>query len=286
MLSQRMNQISGTFRPYLFTETKGNSLTSARMFDSTTSLPPIVFLHIPKTAGQTVHNELVRAVGQSCVSPVRVHTQAQSPEEQLPEGYKLYSGHIDWQALDVIPKPRFVFSILRDPQERIASFYFYLLKEARALDTAALALPQNAGKRAILERSADDYFFGGDAAWQGFILDHYDNFYCRYFGTQRIRAGTGFTQMPERRKLRGAMRNMHKIDWVYSVENLAALETDLNSLYGFDLNLTNKHNNVGDRPITEPRWPRLVARLEKDESRARLEAFTALDFSLMQRLEL
>ena len=256
------------------------------MLDSTTSIPPIVFLHIPKTAGQTVHNELVRAVGQSQVSPIRGHTQAQSPEEQLPAGYRLYSGHIDWAALDLVPKPRFVFSILRDPRERIASFYFYLLKEARALNSDALELPQNAGKRAILERSADDYFFGGDQAWQRFILDHYDNFYCRYFGTRRIRAGDGFSRMPERRKLRGAMRNMPKIDWVYSVDNLAALERDLKTLYGFELDLTGKHNNVGDRPISEPRWPRLMARLERDENRARLDDFTALDRSLMQRLEL
>ena len=256
------------------------------MFDSLKTSPPIVFLHIPKTAGQTVHNELVRAVGQSEVSPIRVHTQASTPEEQLPTGYRLYSGHIDWGALDRIPKPRFVFSILRDPRERIASFYFYLLKEAKALDAAALSLPHNAGKRAVLEQSADDYFFGGDDAWQAFVLDHYDNFYCRYFGTKRIRAGAGFAVMPERRKLRGALRNMSKIDWVYSLDNLGALEADLETLYGFDLDLTNKHNNVGDRPISEPRWPRLMARLEKDENCARLDDFTELDFALMQRLEL
>lgn len=256
------------------------------MFDSSAQPPPIVFLHIPKTAGQTVHNELVRAVGEGDVSPVRLHTQAPTAEEQLPSGYRLYSGHIDWTALDQIAKPRFVFSILRDPRERIASFYFYLLKEANALDPEALDAPHNAGKNRILNQSAEDYFFGGDEAWQAFIRDHYDNFYCRYFGTQRIRAGHGFSEMPERRKLRGALRNMSKIDWVYSLDNLAALEDDLRDLYGFDLNLTDTHNNVGDRPASEPRWPRLLALLEEDASKSRLEDFVALDQSLMQRLEL
>ncbi len=79
---------------------------------------------------------------------------------------------------------------------------------------------------------------------------------------------------------------MSKIDWVYSVENLAALEDDLQTLYGFDLNLTGTHNNVGDRPATEPRWPRLLARLESDANKSRLEAFTELDHALMLRLEL
>ena len=256
------------------------------MLDLSTSAPPIVFLHIPKTAGQSVHNELVRAVGQPAVSPVRVHTQSSTPEGQLPDGYQLYSGHIDWTALDQIPKPRFVFSVLRDPRERIASFYFYLLKEARLLDADALSAPQNAGKRAILESSADEYFFGGDEAWQAFILDHYDNFYCRYFGTKRIRSGPDFAAKPERRKLRGALRNLHKIDWIYSVENLTALEDDLRTLYGFELDLTNTHNNVGDRPISELRWPRLLARFENDANQARLEEFIKLDVALMQHLEL
>ena len=256
------------------------------MFDFSEPFPPIVFLHIPKTAGQTIHNELARAVGRQGVSPIRVHTQALSPKAQLPAGYRLYSGHIDWEALDQIPKPRFVFSILRDPRERIASFYFYLLKEAKALTPTELQLPQNAGKRAVLERSADDYFFGGNEAWQNFIFDHYDNFYCSYFGSKRIRPGHAYARMPERRKLRGALRNMGKIDWVYSVENLAALEADFNTLYDFDLNLTGTNDNAGDRPVSERRWPRLMAQLESDENRARLEEFVSLDITLMKRLEL
>lgn len=256
------------------------------MFDSSVAAPPIVFLHIPKTAGQTVHNELARAVGADAVSPIRVHTQAATAQGQFPPDFRLYSGHIDWEALETIPRPRFVFSILRDPRERIASFYFYLLKEARILPQDALALPVNAGKRAVLERSADDYFFGGDADWQLFIEDHYDNFYCRYFGSRKIRAGKGYSQMPARRKLRAALRNMSQIDWIYALDNLGALETDLKALYGFDLDFSGRRINQGDRPVSEARWPRLMAQLEKDASRSRLEGFVDIDLSLMQRLEL
>ena len=90
------------------------------MFDTAPLRAPIVFLHIPKTAGQTVHNELARAVGQQGVSPIRVHGQAPTPDDQLPKGHRFYSGHIDWLALDQIEKPRFVFSILRDPRGKIS----------------------------------------------------------------------------------------------------------------------------------------------------------------------
>jgi len=111
------------------------------MFDSSTPKPPIVFLHIPKTAGQSVHNALAEHVGAEHVSPVRVHTQSTGDHGQFPAGYSLYSGHLDWVELEKVPEPRFVFSILRDPKERIASFYFYLRKEAQRLSREDLDLP-------------------------------------------------------------------------------------------------------------------------------------------------
>ena len=161
-------------------------------------MKPIVFLHIPKTAGQTIHSELARVIGAPHVSPIRVHTQAaRGPGHaaaQLPPGYRLYSGHLDWTALDSLPEDRFVFSVLRDPWERIASFYFYMLEQAQGLDAATLEDPSRIGFRMILTHSADDYFFGGDVQWQQFILDHYDNFYCSYFATRKMRVGGGDEQ--------------------------------------------------------------------------------------------
>ena len=256
------------------------------MLDSSTITAPLVFLHIPKTAGQTVHNELAKAVGPSNVSPIRVHSQASMAKDQFPAGYRLYSGHLDWSDLDHIAHPRFTFSILRDPRERIASFYFYLMKDAKALSNEARKAPENIGKRTILEQSADDYFFGGSDAWRAFILDHYENFYCRYLASQKIRAGLAFGAQSNRKKLRLALRNLHKIDWIYSIDNLAALESDLKDLYGFELDFDETRTNSGDRPTAERRWPRLLEQLEHDSSRSKLEAFVELDLALMDRLEL
>lgn len=267
------------------TKTKANRGSHLPMRDIPKNTHPIVFLHIPKTAGQSVHNQLAQAVGPANVSPVRVHTQAPSGPAQFPKGYDLYSGHIDWTDLACVPHPRFAFSVLRDPRERIASFYFYLLKEARQLTSLQLELPEHAGKKAILSRSVDSYFFGGDAAWTAFIQDHYDNFYCRYFGSGKIRAGAEFGAMTDRRKLRAALRNLSNLDWVYHVNNLSALADDLNTLFGFNLDFDRHRANLGDRPMNEPRWPRLMDRLEKDTTRTLLEDFVTLDLALMERME-
>lgn len=250
----------------------------------TTTDRPIVFLHIPKTAGQTIHNELVKLVGGTKnVSPIRVHTQA-SPEEQMPAGYRLYSGHIDWTALDSLPGDRFVFTVLRDPKERIASFYFYLRKEAQNLSAAELARPENLGKKKVLEESADDYFFGGDRAWQNFILDHYDNFYCSYFASRRMRGRQSLSGLDATEILSRANAALAGLQGVYLTDRLDRLEDDIERNFGTRPSVTGTYVNAGNHRANEKRWPKLAAILERDNSLARLEGFARQDEILMNKV--
>lgn len=244
----------------------------------------IVFLHIPKTAGQTVHNVLVPVVGgEAFVSPVRVHTQAPDGP-QMPMGYNLYSGHIDWTELETLPDDRFVFTVLRDPRERIASFFLYLLKEAEGLSRKELDKPHNTGKKRMLEQSADEYFMGGDRPWQRFIADHYDNFYCTYFATRKIRGNREIEGLSQEELITRAQAGLAQMDAVYSVDDLGRLETDIEARLGKSISLTKTYHNTGAVPRGEARWPKLMARIEKDETRAKLESFVESDNILMQRL--
>lgn len=244
----------------------------------------LVFLHIPKTAGQTVHNALVPAVGGPAhVSPIRVHSQAPKGS-QMPAGFNLYSGHIDWTELETLPEDRFVFTVLRDPRERIASFFLYLYKEAQALTPAELALPQNTGKRRVLEDSADAYFMVTTPGWQRFIKDHYDNFYCTYFATRLIRGSAQVEKLSQEDLLVRAQAGLDLIDGVYSTADLGRLETDIEARLGQKISVTETYHNAGAIPRSEPRWPKLMALIERDETRARLESFVQADDILMQRL--
>ena len=253
-------------------------------------MKPIVFLHIPKTAGQTIHSELSRVVGATRVSPVRVHTQAAlgpgHAAAQLPLGYSLYSGHLDWTALDSLPADRFVFSVLRDPWERIASFYFYLLEQAQSLDPATLDDPGRVGSRMILTRSADDYFFGGDAAWQQFILDHYDNFYCSYFATHRMRGHKAIAGLSGPDRIARALEKSRQIDRIYGTHDLAPLQSDILALLRQEIRVTHKFINTGPQTRDTLRWPKLLERLERKDTAARLTDFGTLDRDLMTRLDL
>ena len=247
------------------------------------TMRPVVFLHIPKTAGQTIHNALVAAVGGPAhVSPIRTHTQADT-SDQFPPGFRLYSGHLDWVALESVSPNPFVFTVLRDPRERIASFYFYLEAEARGLSPAALARPENAGKRRLLEVSADDYFFGGDPAWQGFVRDHYENFYCTYFATRRMRGSREVAGQPPAAVIEAALRGIGLIDQVHFTDDLARLETALAAVVRRPLSISGSFHNTGKLARSEARWPHLLARLEKDANRTALEQFAARDEEFVAR---
>lgn len=247
---------------------------------------PIVFLHIPKTAGQTIHNALTGLVGPDRVSPVRVHSQVGEGASQMPSGYSLYSGHLDWTDLESLPERRFVFTVLRDPRERIASFYFYLLKEAAALNQQALERPENKGKRAILTRSAEDYFFAGTPAWRHFVRDHYDNFYCSYLATRKVRGWLEIQSLRRAEKLVAALDNAARINRIYTTRNLGALETDIANRYGTKISVVNTYTNRGGISRDKLRWPMLLERLESDRAVRELERFATIDLALIDRLGL
>jgi hypothetical protein len=246
---------------------------------------PIVFLHIPKTAGQTVHSALSTVVGADRVSPVRVHTQAQGEAPQMPAGYGLYSGHLDWLELETLPEDRFVFTVLRDPYERLASFYFFLLKQAQALTPQELELNQNTGKRILLQSSAEDYFFNGPPPFQQFIRDHYDNFYCSYLATRKMRAQKELRDLDLQGKVQAALKNAPLIDRIYSTRDLGALERDIAERYGAQISVQDTYINKGDDVDGEAlRWPRLLTRFESDAAIRRLEAFVEADMELIDTL--
>lgn len=249
-------------------------------------MSPIVFLHIPKTAGQTIHSELARMVGAGAVSPVRIHSQAPGGDGQFPPGYRLYSGHIDWDRLEALPEDRFVFTVLRDPRERLASFYFYLLKEARALPAQALSAPERRGMAEILTRPAAQYFFGGNAGWRRFIRDHYDNFYTRYFATRQMRGwgGVGAAERSPPALLRRALDNLALVDRVYTTGSLGALEADIAARFGARITVAGQYRNAGTLPQGTARWPRLMALLDDPMDRARLRRFCATDDALLEAL--
>jgi hypothetical protein len=251
------------------------------------SSPTIIFLHIPKTAGQSVHQFLKSLVAPASVAPARVNEQLYGLSIAEIRRYRLISGHLDWALLDCVREPRFIFTVLRNPRDRILSFYFFLRSEAQKLSEKDLALPENQGKHAALHLSCDDYFNGGKPHIRTFLDNHYDNFYTYYFAGRtfdarqrllaRKAADKSFTT---ERILKTAFDNLALLDGVYTVDRLDALERDLRfaagcpqgsvSLAGLRVNRgkgdsADRVNELKALGATEATFARLRTMVEQDE---------------------
>lgn len=224
-----------------------------------------------------MYTGLKSAFGARNISPIRSHTQARGSCFEGWSRYDVFAGHLDWTDLKDYPGPKFVFSILREPRERIASFYFYLLREAEKLSDEKLKLPENTGKRAILTLSPDEYFMGGGRKWQVFLKDHYDNFYCSYFSRRKFRPGRDFRRLPDEVRLGLARDGLAELDFICTTGELNLLEVRLCQYSNKRISLAKHHLNAGPLPASQSRWDALLERLTSKETIARLEEFTALD---------
>jgi Sulfotransferase family len=260
------------------------------------SIPPfprIIFLHIPKTAGQSVHHFLEFLVPPERVAPARVNSQLVRMSIEEMRQYQLFSGHLDWSLLDCLDGPKFAFSILREPVSRIISFYLYLLQEAKALSPAELRLPQNAGPRAILDLSCDQYFSEGPPDIRAFLDNHYNNFYAYYFAGRRF---DGRQKLITQKMLDSAFtdekivdmacENIGCLDAIYSVDALHHLERDIRAATGLTADapaLQDLHINARDLSNTEERMAELERLGATQITFRKLQEMTILDQEIWKK---
>jgi hypothetical protein len=94
----------------------------------------LIFLHIPKAAGSTLHKIIARQYASDSIYSIdglRVH-ESIAEFKQLPEAkrseIKVLKGHMRFGLHEYLPQPSTYITILRDPVERIISHYYYVLR--------------------------------------------------------------------------------------------------------------------------------------------------------------
>ncbi len=230
-------------------------------------VPSLVFLHIPKTAGQSVHHFLESLVEPKYVAPARVNEQLAMMSVPEIRRYRVFSGHFDWCLLDCLESPKFVFTVLRNPMERIISFYLFMRRDAQTLSPKELSLPQNEAKRAVLSLSCDEYLTGGNYGLRIFLDNHFDNFYTYYFAGRSYDARQKFIcqkqidgTFTDDKILDMAFANINTLGGIYTVEQLHRLEDDIQTLTGITssgISLNNLRLNAGNGASTEERLAQL-----------------------------
>lgn len=87
---------------------------------------PFVFIHIGKTAGSSVRASLSDyfPAGKTC--PLVFHQQINELPDEDRASYDLFCAHIGFDAaLSLAKEPQRIFSLLRDPIDRVLSLYDY-----------------------------------------------------------------------------------------------------------------------------------------------------------------
>ncbi|WP_422409243.1 MULTISPECIES: sulfotransferase family 2 domain-containing protein [unclassified Endozoicomonas] len=242
------------------------------------------FLHIPKTAGQSVHQLLVD--GFDSVSPLRVNSQYPKLGKSSVSEYDVISGHIDWATMNLGGNAEFTFTVLRKPLDRILSFYHYLRSEARKLNNEELNNPENLGMKNALHLSPDEYFLNNSIDFSRFIDDHYDNFYTYFFASMKYSGNRNLREKHSDEELLGmALKNISKIDKIYTISRLHQLPTDLCKHFNEFKPSDIKHVNIGDKLSTEDRINELTKIGECERAISKIKKMCSLDNYLYNFVE-
>ncbi|HXH02010.1 MAG TPA: sulfotransferase family 2 domain-containing protein [Candidatus Competibacteraceae bacterium] len=111
----------------------------------------LVFLHIPKTGGTSLHNMLVGYYEKSEVCPERFNNLDKWDQEQL-KSFRYFSGHYDRHQVSLIPREKFIITMLREPKSRILSlYYFWRAHRHEAIEKNNLGGPRIAKRLSLID---------------------------------------------------------------------------------------------------------------------------------------
>ena len=105
-----------------------HGLWQDRMHDETA-----IFLHIPKTAGTTLHRIIDRQYPPEARHWITRHDVGVEAFKRLPLSHRaalrMVRGHIPFGVHEYIPRPARYWTILRRPIERLISYYYFVQRE-------------------------------------------------------------------------------------------------------------------------------------------------------------
>jgi hypothetical protein len=82
----------------------------------------IVFLHLPKTGGSTLHELLVKGRPDEEICTAR-HNNLHAFAAGKLSKYRVFSGHYDYISSQLIPGPKAIITMFRNPIDRLVSLY-------------------------------------------------------------------------------------------------------------------------------------------------------------------
>lgn len=127
---------------------------------------PALFLHIQKTAGTSIVKHVSGCYNHNIISHLDFWTL--QPDQVARFGF--ISGHFGYDYASQFMEGRYSFTFLRDPVERVLSFYCYARKEAENYEYPVFQLAQTHSLEEFLVKSRSDMaiypFIWNHQVWQ------------------------------------------------------------------------------------------------------------------------
>ncbi len=154
----------------------------------------VVFIHLLKTAGSTLHSLLERHFAPDRIWPVRYnHIHRYTPAEL--SRFDFFSGHFDWMSTEFIPREHIErVAIFRKPQARLISFYRFVKSHIPSRDNENYFFV-----RLAHELSAEEFFEHSMVRATPEICNHY----LLVFGLAYARVNLGWP--PEKGSITAAI---------------------------------------------------------------------------------
>lgn len=196
----------------------------------------VVFIHIQKTAGSSI----VRAIKNQAGMDLPSHGDFAGDKRAFHKDDRFFLGHFGFNRIREIPDPKFCFTFLRDPIDRIISLYYFwkedadneypIFQTAKEMDLEAFLQSENPRVRQHID-NVQTWTFVGDC-W-GEVRHQYQH-------------------LSSTELLEIAKTNLDTLDFVGFQENYRADSETLFQMLGFDAAVGNVAvNKTAGRPRRE-----------------------------------
>jgi len=238
----------------------------------------LVFLHLPKTGGTTLHHHFAQHFAPEEICPERFSRLHRYAPEELAR-YRYFSGHYNYDQIRTIPGQLFIVTVLRDPTERLlSSYYFWKRHTPEAIARRNLEGPAIARAGTLVDFLRNPHHE---------VQDSVNNTMTRYLAgqvnvhsdlTYRYSAGGPGIPVSELEVLHRAMGNLLSIDVVGFAGNLHEAYTRV--ALAFDMPRVAQMARLNTRTDTHPELEPLQEEDLSREARQEIDRITWLDRAL------